>query len=247
MFLSAYIFSLVAGGVVLLASIVFGGHDDADADGPAALHAGDGIGDVDADADVGDVDADADIDADADADVDADADHGDGFAHPHADVDAGALIHVERGQLSRRKRRNPLLSTLSSLRFWTFFATFFGLTGAVFEGLGLVGAIPAMILALTMGGLIGTTATVVLRRLAAGTTGAAPTSRDFVGQSGRVLVPVRPGGLGKIRLQIQGTTVDMLATTDEGEIDAGQLALIIEIRETTAIVVRQGQLAASEP
>ena len=60
-------------------------------------------------------------------------------------------------------------------------------------------------------------------------------------------MPVRPGGLGKIRLQIQGTTVDMLATTDEGEIDAGQLALIIEIRETTAIVVRQGQLAASEP
>lgn len=241
MFLSIYLFSMVAGGVVLLTSIVFGGHDDAGGDAPTALPSAD----VDADGDAGDLDGDAgDLDGDH---GDLDGDHGDAgaIAHPNMDVDADALLHVERTALRRRKRRNPVVSTLSSLRFWTFFTTFFGLTGAVLEGFGLVGLIPAMILALSMGAATGTAATVILRRLAAATTGAAPTGRDFVGQSCRVLVPIRRGGLGKIRVQIQGTTVDMLASSDDEEIAAGELALIIELRETTAVVVRQGQLAAA--
>ena len=245
MFLSFYLFSMAAGGVVLLASIVLGGHDDTDADVHAELHTGGGLdADIDADLDA-DVDADLDADFDLDADADADADAGTAMAHAHGDADADALIHVERRQLARR-RSHPVLGLLSSLRFWTFFTTFFGLTGAVLEGLGLVAAVPALLLALAMGSLSGTTATLVLRRLAADSTGVAASSRDYVGLSGRVLVPIRKGSLGKIRLQLKGTTVDMLATSDDDEaLDPGEFALIIEMRETTAVVVRQGQLAAN--
>jgi hypothetical protein len=75
------VFSLVAGGVLLVASL-FGADQDADAD-----------------ADIG-----------ADGDVDADAGH-EGLAHG----DLGGFVAV-----------------FISLRFWTFFATFFGLTGVVF-------------------------------------------------------------------------------------------------------------------
>ncbi len=247
MFLTLYLFSMVAGGVVLLTSIVLGGHDDTDADGPAELHAGEGF-DAELDADI-DADIDADVDADIDADVDGDADvgHGDadhGSLADAAEADADALLHVERRQVARRRRR-PILGLLASLRFWTFFTTFFGLTGAVLEGLALTTAIPAMILALTMGILSGATATIVLRRLAADSTGVAASVRDYVGLSGRVLVPIRRGGLGKIRLQLKGTTVDMLATTEDDDVlEPGESALVIEMRETTAVVVRQGQLAS---
>ncbi|MCA9661013.1 MAG: NfeD family protein, partial [Myxococcales bacterium] len=207
---------------------------DADADAPAELHAG-GF-DVDAD-----VDADADIDADADAD--ADADHG-SLAHPHADADADALMHLERKVPA--KRRRSALGFLTSLRFWTFFSTFFGITGAVFEGFALMSAIPALVLAIGMGLTSGIAATSILRRLADDTTGVAASERDYVGQTGRVLVPIRRGGLGKIRLQLKGTTVDILATCDDDSVlDPGDLALIIEMRETTAVVVRQGELAAA--
>jgi membrane protein implicated in regulation of membrane protease activity len=207
MFLTAYLFSMVAGGVVLLASIVLGGHDDADAE------------------------------------LDADADHG-SLAHPHADADADALMHIERKVPV--KRRRSALGFLTSLRFWTFFSTFFGITGAVFEGFALMSAIPALILALGMGLTSGIAATSILRRLADDTTGVAASERDYVGQTGRVLVPIRRGGLGKIRLQLKGTTVDILATCDDDStLEPGDLALIIEMRETTAVVVRQGELAAA--
>ncbi len=244
MFLTLYLFSMVAGGVVLLASIVLGGHEDTDADVHAELHTGDGFdADIDADADL-DLDH-GDIDADADIDADIDAAHGGSLAHAHGDADADALIHVERRQIARR-RSHPILGLLTSLRFWTFFTTFFGLTGAVLEGLGLAAAIPALVLALAMGSLSGATAALVLRRLAADSIGVAASSRDYVGLSGRVLVPIRKGSLGKIRLQLKGTTVDMLATCDDDEaLNPGEFAMIIEMRETTAVVIRQGQLAAN--
>ncbi|MEZ4385327.1 MAG: hypothetical protein R3A79_28630 [Nannocystaceae bacterium] len=240
MFLTAYLFSMVAGGVVLVASIALGGHDDADADADADA---DIDADADADADFHGGGFDVDADADIDADADADADHG-SLANPHADADADALMHIER-KVPVKRRRSPV-AFLMSLRFWTFFSTFFGLTGAVFEGFALMAAIPALLLALGMGVTSGVAATAILRRLADDTTGVAASERDYVGQTGRVLVPIRRGGLGKIRLQLKGTTVDILATCDDDiELDPGVLALIIEMRETTAVVIRQGELAAA--
>ncbi|MDH5492526.1 MAG: hypothetical protein OEY14_11300, partial [Myxococcales bacterium] len=65
MLVYAYLFCLVLGGVLLGASILLGGHDDADLGGD---------GSFDADADLA-LDADADLALDADADFEADA-HG---------------------------------------------------------------------------------------------------------------------------------------------------------------------------
>ena len=75
-------------------------------------------GDHDADGDV-DMDADADVDADVDADADIDGD-ADGGHDGHGDV-AG------------------FFGVLGSLRFWTFFTAFFGLTGLVHQTYDLVG------------------------------------------------------------------------------------------------------------
>lgn len=221
MFLAAYLFALVLGGTLLGASIVLGGHAEADA---PELEGGD-----------------ADLDAHPGGDHEP-ADHADHHADPTAPP-VGDLVQVARGLPARRRAR---LAGLFSLRFWTFFAAFFGLTGVTLEGLGLAAALPALVAALLMGLMAGGTATAAFRRLSASTTGIAAASRDYVGKSGRVLVPIHPGGLGKIRMTLRGTTVDVLAAAEGETIDVGEQALVIEMRDTTAIVVRQPALVAAD-
>ncbi len=164
------------------------------------------------DADVG---ADADVDADADADVDGDADHHDG----------GGEI-------------GGFFGALTSLRFWTFFAATFGLTGALLEWQGVLdNAWIALALAVAVGFIAGYFAVETFRRLAAGETGHVAGAKDYVGKSGRVLVAIVPGAVGKVRVEVRGSTVDLLATNDEGiTIAIGEHALVIEMRGTTALV-----------
>ncbi len=173
-----------------------------------------------------DADVDAELDADFDADLDADGEAhlGDHLAHGAPVAGAGADLVLWR---------------FRSLRFWTFFLAFFGLSGTLLEGLGLVESpLFTLAAALGMGGLAGFGSTEVVRRLSADTSGAAPESQDYVGKSARVVVPVKPGGVGKVRIQLKGTTVDVLAETLEGEFAAREEALIVEMDGTKARIAR---------
>ncbi|MFO7563451.1 MAG: NfeD family protein [Enhygromyxa sp.] len=166
----------------------------------------------------GDADTDADLDVDADVDADVDLD-GDADHDSHGDL--GGFFGV-----------------LGSLRFWTFFAAFFGLTGIVLDGLNLAASPVALGLAIGVGFLTGWTAVTLLNRLAANDTGVAATIDDYVGKSGEVLIAVGPGRLGKVRIELKGTTVDVLAESDEQTIARGDEALIVEMRGAKAAVVK---------
>ena len=193
--LYAYVFALVLGGTLLLASTVLGG-DDADHDADAG-----------------------DLDLDLDADVDVDADAG---GHDHAGGDLGGFF-----------------GALVSLRFWTFFATFFGLTGAVLQGLDLAGPMETAGLSVGTGALTGYVTVHVLRRLSSNDTGVAAGVSDYIGKSGRVIVAVGHDGPGKVRLEMKGTTVDVLATTDDdAPIPTGEQALVVQMQGTQALVTR---------
>ena len=179
-------------------------------------------------------DTDADLDVEADADLDADLD-GHGGLSP-ADVgQQGLHTHVAHAG-------SPvgLFGTLLSLRFWTFFATFFGLTGVLLQGLGLLSGTATPLLVSTAVGLVtGYTTSSVIRYFARTPTGRVPSRDAYVGKTGRVLVPVTEGGLGKVRVEIGGTTVDVLARVDgDGELAAGEQALILQMDDTTALVTR---------
>lgn len=189
MFIYLYIFGLVVGGVVLGASLAFGGGDDGGADDAA-----DGADEL-GEASLGGVDV--------------------------------------------------FLGSFRSLRFWTFFLAFFGLAGVVLEGFGLVGSrYVTLALALGVGSFAGFGATEVMRRLAADDSGQVATSRDYIGKSARVVVPVRAGGVGKVRIQLKGTTIDLLAEAIDGEFDAREEALIIEMDGATARIARVDGIAA---
>jgi len=131
------------------------------------------------------------------------------------------------------------LVSFLSLRFWTFFLAFFGLTGVLLDGLGLVGSSwLALAIAVTMGGASGLGAVKVFQRLRDDTDSAAR-SGDYIGKTARVLVPVSKESLGKVRLQLKGNTVDVLATTDEeGPIGSTEEVLVVELDGTTARVAR---------
>ncbi|MEC7525014.1 MAG: hypothetical protein VYE22_34350 [Myxococcota bacterium] len=177
--------------------------------------------DLDADADA-DVDLDVDADADADLDLDADADG-------EFDKDVGG-----HGDFS------GFLFMFLSLRFWTFFLAFFGLTGLVLDGLSLVSSEwLGLGLALGMGFGTGALAMSVIRMLGSDTSGSAVRSTDYIGKTARVVVPIEKGSVGKVRVDIKGTSVDLLASgLEEDGFTGKEEVLIVEMDGPRARVAR---------
>jgi hypothetical protein len=170
---------------------------------------------------------------DADHDAEAEAGNAGGPSNPSNMAHDGAGDHGALG---------GLFSAFLSLRFWMFFLAFFGLTGLVLDGLDIVAdGNVALALAIGMGILTGEVTVYVFRRLAHSETSTAASSHDYVGKSGRVLVGFGGGALGKLRLTLKGTTVDVLATSDEDRpFTVGEEALVIQMNDTTAVVARVG-------
>lgn len=164
----------------------------------------------------GDADADMDIDAGVDGDFDGHVDH-----QGDADVLGG------------------FFGALTSLRFWTFFLAFFGLTGFLFSWLELLGEWPRFGVALATGLVVGYGIVSLFRRLQAGEHSIAAGVNDYVGKTGRVMVRIGDGNVGKVRIELKGTTVDILAETDDADaLSTGQTVLVVQMRGTTAQVTR---------
>lgn len=164
-------------------------------------------------------DADADLDADADADLSGDHDHD----HDHGSDLAHAVWL-------------PILS----LRFWTFFSAFFGLTGTLLDGLGLAPPYTALGVALGMGFLCGYTTSALIRSLKSKQvdSGIDP-ERDYVGKSGDVLLDVAPGDPGVVRLHVKGVLVDLDAMVDPDgpRLRRGEKVIVLGLAEGTKLRV----------
>lgn len=127
-----------------------------------------------------------------------------------------------------------------SMRFWTFFLAFFGLTGVVLDGLGLVSSsIVAAVLSVAMGLGIGFGALWVMRRVRADESNSAATVADYVGKTGRVMVGFGPGQTGKVRVDVRGSTMDLLATPIDGAtFELKEEVIVVEMEGTRAKVAR---------
>jgi membrane protein implicated in regulation of membrane protease activity len=155
------------------------------------------------------------------------------------DVDGGGGIDKD-AEVGGHGDFSGFLWTFLSVRFWTFFLTFFGLTGLLLQLLGLVGnQWLTLAIALAMGGGIGTAASVIVKKLRADTSGEVATSKDYVGKTARVLVPFEGKGVGKVRVDIKGTSVDLLASgLEDEEFEGREEVLIVEMDGTQARVAR---------
>jgi len=162
--------------------------------------------------------------------------HGGGGDHAGGDH-AGGDGHDQDGHHEHGSAGS--LAVLFSLRFWTFGAAFFGLTGLALEGLGLVGGLLAAAAAGGVGLVSGFVSTAVLRALSAKTTGALPDAASHIGREGRLLLPLAPGLRSKIRVRTPTGDADFVAELPAEAttvLPAGERIWIIEMTGATAIV-----------
>lgn len=142
-----------------------------------------------------DHDVDFDTDVDADASADGDADH---------DVDAAGAIDVVMSFF-------PFLS----LRFWTFFLAFFGLTGSTIELMSLQGPVIGGVVSGVIGYFAGMTIVMTMRRLKKSQSDSSVGETDYIGATGVAMLPIARGKTGKIRLELKGRSVELIADTEE--------------------------------
>lgn len=189
-----------------------------------------GIGDADADFDT-DFDADADFDADFDADADADFD---------ADADADA-DHDHEIEVSNRRKFTPWLS----FKFWTFALAFFGLTGVIFEGLGLIDSSMAVLgLSAGLGLISGLGVAWAMHKVGYSEVTRGITENHYLGQTARVVLPIRGTRRGKVQMQIQGKTIEMLAETVDDDVifDLDQECFVLGVEDGVVQVTHPSAL-----
>ena len=158
----------------------------------------------------------------------------------HAEGETGGSQGIDHGVAATPGSVAGAFTAFLSMRFWMFFLAFFGLTGLVLDGLDLIpNSGVALAISLAMGLATGQITAAVFRHLSTSETSTAASVGDYVGKSGRVLIGFGPGGLGKVRLTLKGTTVDVLATSDEERpFTPGEEGLVIQMNDTTAVVAR---------
>jgi len=183
-----YVVALGLGGTLLAASLILGGDHEGDVDGGGAPE-------LSADADAGG--------ADVDHEIDHDVDHAIG-AHDTAGAGHAAFDAVSSWL------------PFASVRFWTFFLAFFGLTGTTLV-VGDLSHSPPLIagLSIGVGYLSGMSIVTTLRRLRAQRADSNLDREDYIGATGTVMLPVRKDHTGKIRLELKGRIVELLADTEE--------------------------------
>lgn len=159
--------------------------------------------------------------------------HDGAHADAHGDLAEPTFEHDASGAES-------LLAKFLSVRFWTFFLAFFGLTGLAFSALGLLPWSWAIaVIALGVGLAAGGGGTLLLGHARRSETNSATTAKDLIGKTARVMVAFGPGETGKVRLESKGTTQELLAVSiDETRFDLKDEALIVAIDGVHARVSR---------
>jgi len=133
----------------------------------------------------------------------------------------------------------PRFRPLRSFKFYTYSMAFFGLTGTLLTALGLASAVVSASLAILMGLGAGLAVSYVLYVGGLSEGGRATNDDDFVGLTARVLLPVKKGQRGKVRVNIGGRAMDVMAVTDdEGVVlDLNESCFVLGIEDGVARVV----------
>lgn len=178
----------------------------------------------------GDVAADADIDADIDLDIDAGlAALGPGAIEPGFEAAHSLSVADASHGLGPRKRRIWL--PMLTFRFWTFGSAFFGLTGALLTSFTGVGALMVAVMSGATGLSVGTVSAWMVRWLRR-PVGESVRLADYAGSTGELELPLREGGVTRIRLLVQGRERTMLAVAAEPRtLPTGTRVLVLGIDE----------------
>lgn len=153
--------------------------------------------------------------------------HGHGHGHAHAGDHGGSGLE------------SALWLTVFSIRFWSYAAAFFGLTGLLFDGLRLVpeeGATLGVSLAVGLGS--GLLASWIISRLSGQVLSSVPTEAGYVGLAAEVLLEIQPDEPGRIRLSSRGALIDLPARSQRGDhFPSGARVVVVDTQAGVATVV----------
>jgi hypothetical protein len=186
-----------------------------------------------------------DTDQDHDHGHDSDKDHEHGHDHDKAGAmvlagETGMVPHDAGGAADAVSALLPV----TSIRFWTFFLAFFGLTGMTLTAAALgPGVIANALLSTGVGYLSGLSVVSVGKRLKKASTDSTVGHGDYVGATAVVTLPVAKGKTGKVRLELKGRTVELMADTeDDGAYDIKARVMIYQMTgDGRALITRPEQ------
>lgn len=166
-------------------------------------------------------------------------DHGPGS---EADLDGGGDDHHNgHGDHTGHAKAEGLapagavIATLASVRFWSFFAAAFGLSGTLLTLLSMNREL-TLAFSLVLGAGLGAAVSNALRVLSRDTVSAEMSTQSLAGREAVVVIAITPGKPGKIRLSHQGQITELLATTSERRIERQEQVLVVQVSQGVAEV-----------
>ncbi|MGI8923009.1 MAG: hypothetical protein ACR2HJ_03050 [Fimbriimonadales bacterium] len=125
-----------------------------------------------------------------------------------------------------------------SLRFWTYFFTFFGVTGLALTNFTTLAAGLVPWLSGATGLVAGLLVFFSMMALRKNEVDSNVSQEDLVGSEAKVLLSISEGKPGKIRCAIKGELLDLVAfTSEKSPIEVGARALVVGIENGNAEVV----------
>jgi hypothetical protein len=146
-----------------------------------------------------------------------------------------------------RRRRRGLGLPFFSLRFWTFGGCFFGLTGVILSRLNPAMS-PQLILwvSIAVGVVSGTAMVWALRLLQRQQADSLVRTDDLLGLPSIVEIPFDHNSRGKVRLRIKGTTLDLMAMTEDLKaFSQGDQAFVVGVEKNKVWVVSEASFRQS--
>lgn len=132
------------------------------------------------------------------------------------------------------------IASFLSFRFFTLFATFFGMTGFLLGKVGYAEPL-VLIISLILGFTIGLVGNIVIKKFAQKTISSGLSDSDFIGKTAKVIVPFSGSERGKIKLEAKGQEALLIANsadTDQAEFEVGDEVVVVEINGSTAKVIK---------
>ena len=132
------------------------------------------------------------------------------------------------------------IASFLSFRFFTLFATFFGMTGFLLGKVGYAEPL-VLIISLILGFTIGLVGNIVIKKFAQKTISSGLSDSDFIGKTAKVIVPFSGSERGKIKLEAKGQEALLIANsadTDQAKFEVGDEVVVVEIDGSTAKVIK---------
>lgn len=148
----------------------------------------------------------------------------------HGDSDFHADGHtVDHGHDNSDAHEGPWIPFFS-VRFWTYFATTFGICGLL---LGQLVKTPEPTAAMLSGGaglVVGLLVAYGMRALSRTDTDSSIAPKDLMGREAMVVVAIRGRDPGRVRVSVKGEILELLATSEEDfDLEAGSRALVVDM------------------